>query len=175
MQLIDIIIIVFLIYGFYTGFCNGFFYELASFVSIALGIYMAIYFSDWVRIKLEDVFDYHNSHINIISFVITLVGTVIGVRFLARFLATFAGVLSLGILNKVAGGFFSTMKTLLLLSIVLNLFLKLNKRGGILSHKKVAESTTVIPIVEASQDIYPMLEVWFPEVMEIKEEFKKAL
>ena len=53
MELIDIILAVVLILGVIKGFRNGFFFELASLISILLGIYLAIRFSFVTKSYLE--------------------------------------------------------------------------------------------------------------------------
>ena len=175
MQTVDIVLAGFLAYGFLKGMFKGFFYEMASFVSLAIGVYAAIHFSDLVKTKMEVWFNYHHQYLNIIAFVVTFLLAVVGVLLLAKFFTTAANFASLGLFNQLLGGLFGTLKMLLFLSIILNVFLKLNKKEGLLPHKQVATSVLFLPVVNVSQQIYPFLNEWFPEVMQMKEDLKKSI
>lgn len=175
MQTIDIILASILGYGFIRGLWKGFFYELASFASLAVGIYVSIHFSTFVKIKLELWFNYHSEHISLISFILTFGLTVVGILFLAKFFTKVAYFASLGLINKLFGGLFGLLKMMLFISILLNMFAKLNKKEGLMSHEKVSKSVVYQPIIEISREIYPLLEEYFPEVIKQKEELKKAI
>lgn len=175
MQTLDIILSCILGYGFIKGLWKGFFYELASFLSLMIGIYITIHFSEFVKNRIEVWFHYQSEYINIISFVITFALTVIGILFLAKFFTKVAYFASLGLINTLFGGLFGLLKMMLFVSVLLNFFVKLNKKEGLMTHQKLEESVLFEPVISVSREIYPLLEEWFPEVMQAKEDFKKAI
>ena len=75
----------------------------------------------------------------------------------------------LGWINKLAGGFFSLVKTILLLSILFNLFQKININNMIAKEETLDDSVFYNPIQETSKYIYPSLETWYNDFKNQKE------
>ena len=90
MSYLDIFLGGLLIYGFVRGFWNGFFIELASFVSLLLGIYVAIKFSYIMKSILVGHVSWNPKSIQIVAFILTFILVVIGISFLAKFLTKIA-------------------------------------------------------------------------------------
>ena len=109
---IPIVMIVIVALGFYRGFFFSLDYILLSSLLLIMSI---ILFSNR-----------HQNTIQIVAFIITFILVVIGISLLAKFLTKMANLASLGIVNKVTGGVFGLLKTILILSISLNLFQKIN-------------------------------------------------
>ncbi len=175
MQTVDIILSCFLGYGIVRGLWKGFFYELASFVSLALGVYITIRFSYWVKNWIAVTFDYQSNYLNAIAFILTFILTVIGVMLLAGFLTKMTSLASLGWVNKGFGALFGLLKMILFLSVILYFFTNLNKSEGLVQHEIIDRSILFHPIMSVSKNIYPILEEYFPEVMEQKEALRKAI
>lgn len=175
MHFIDILIIICLGYGIIKGLWKGFFYEMAGFVALGLGIFVAIQFSNLTHKIIESKLDVHGDHLRIIAFIITFFLTVIGIKLLAKIFTQVTRFAFLGIYNTLLGGLFGGLKMLLFLSIFLNIFSRLNQKEGLMTHENVTKSKTFVPITEISKKIYPILNEWFPEIMEQKEILKKAI
>lgn len=175
MHFIDILIIICLGYGIIQGLWKGFFYEMAGFVSLGLGIFIAIQFSNLTHQIIESKLNVHGDQLRIIAFVITFILAVVGIKFSAKFLTQVTKFATMGIFNTILGGVFGGLKMLLFLSIVLNIFTKLNQKEGIMTHESVAKSKTFVPVTEVAKKVYPILDEWFPEVMEHKEILKKVI
>ncbi len=164
MQYIDIVIIGFLIYGVIRGIWDGLFVALASFVSLLLGIYLALKFSNVLQSILSDHVDWSPQTTQIVAFAVTFVLVVVGITILAKVFTKLASFASLGWINKIAGGFFGLLKTILILSIILNLFEKINLNHTFISKEILEKSICYTPIMELSQSIYPTIESWISEV-----------
>lgn len=164
MSYLDIFLGVLLIYGFVRGIWNGFFIELASFVSLLLGIYVAIKFSHLMKTYVGNHVSWNPKTIQIVAFIITFIVVVIGISLLAKFLTKMANLASLGIVNKVTGGVFGLLKTILILSISLNVFQKINVNYTFAEKATIDKSLFYNPIQKMAALIYPSVEEWYKEI-----------
>ena len=126
MGVLDIILLVILLFGAVRGFMNGFFVEIASLVSLALGLYGAIHFSYFVADFLKDKFEWSEKTIQIVAFAITFVIIVTIISLSGKLLTKIADKIALGALNKILGAVFGVMKLGLILSVVLIVFDRFN-------------------------------------------------
>jgi membrane protein required for colicin V production len=92
----------------------------------------------------------------------------LAVHVLAKVLTGIMDFAFLGIFNKLAGAAFSVLKTILLLSIVINLFQKININNMIAKEETLNKSLFYNPIQEVSKYIYPSLEKWYADFKETK-------
>lgn len=170
MQVIDIILGCLLLYGLVRGFWNGFFIEIASLLSLLLGIFIAIKFSSFAQSLLSSHVSWSPKTIQITAFALTFIAVVIGLSILAKFLTTISKFAGLGIFNKIAGAFFGLLKTILLISVALHFFQKMNSKASFVSKEQLVKSILYYPTLEISGKIYPALESWFDEFYPSKEE-----
>lgn len=166
MSFIDIVFTVLLGYALFTGLKNGLFVEIASFGSLVIGIFVAIKFSHLVRLMLEDFIKINPKYIEIVAFAITFLLVVIGIYLLAKFFTGVASFASLGWLNKLGGAIFSILKTILMLSVVISLFQKININHILVKEETLNNSIFYNPIQEVSKFMYPTLEKWYEEFKE---------
>lgn len=164
MSVLDIVLCGFLIYGFIRGLWNGLFVELASLISLILGIYVALKFSFIIRGMLESHVSWSPKTTQIIAFTLTFVLVVVVVYVLAKFFTAIANFASLGLLNKVAGGFFGILKMVLIISVTLNIFQKINSRNTFAEKATLDKSIFYNPILKVAAFIYPSLEEWGTEI-----------
>jgi membrane protein required for colicin V production len=168
MSFLDILLGAFLLYALFKGIKNGLFIELASLLSLILGIYIAIKFSYMIRATLTNHVSSSPKYIEIIAFGLTFIGVVLAVHLLAKVLTEIMDFAFLGIFNKLTGAAFSVLKTILLLSIVLNLFQQININNRIVKEETLNKSLFYKPIQEVSKYIYPSLKKWYTDVKEAK-------
>ena len=164
MSYLDILLGGLLIYGFVRGFWNGFFIELASFVSLLLGIYVAIKFSYLMKLMVASHVSWNPKTIQIVAFIITFILVVIGISLLAKFLTKMANLASLGIVNKVMGSVFGLLKMILMLSVLLSLFQKINFDYTFAAKSTIDNSYFFNPIKKTAEIIYPSIEEWYKEI-----------
>lgn len=158
---IDIFIGICLAIGLFKGVRNGFFVELASLVSMLLGIWIAIKFSHLTQSWLEsNGFEGHR-WISTIAFAATFLTVIIGVSLLAKIFTSIADFASLGLINTIGGGLFGLLKTLLMLSIILSLLQKINVDHVLVSKKTLDDSLLYTPTQKISAWIYPAITEWF--------------
>ena len=166
MGFLDIVLGVILIYGFIRGIWNGLFVELASVISLVLGIFIALKFSFILREILHSHVGWSPKTIQIVAFALTFILVVIGVYILAKFFTTIANFAALGLVNKIAGGFLGLIKMVLILSVTLNLFQKINSKNTFAEKATLDKSTLYNPILKVAAFIYPSIEEWYKDIKE---------
>ncbi|MGV3460827.1 MAG: CvpA family protein [Flavobacterium sp.] len=161
MTWIDIILGGLLVYGFAKGIWKGLVSELTGTVSLFLGIFIAIKFSGFVAGFFSGNINEYPKHAAIIAFIITFVAVIIGVAFVSKIVTKMADFSGLGIANRLLGGTFGCIKMILILSVVLHFFLKINSNHLFAEQKTLDNSLFFSPIMKVSDLIFPALEEWF--------------
>lgn len=161
MSFFDIIVAALLIYSLYKGIKNGLFVEVASFISLLLGIYLAIKFSSLIAGMISKHVSWNPTNIQITAFILTFILVVIGVYFLAKILTGIADFAMLGWMNKLGGGFFRILKTILILSIFIALFEKINFNNTFAKKETLDKSIFYNPVKKVAAFVYPSIEKWY--------------
>ena len=169
MGFLDIILGSLLIFGLYKGIRNGLFVEVASLISLLLGIYFAVKFSILTTNILSGFVHWNPKTIQITAFILTFILVVIGISLLAKFLTGIADFAQLGWINKLGGGFFRILKTILIVSIFLNLFEKINFNNIFAKKETLDKSIFYRPIQKTAGFIYPSIEKWYEDLKKSKQ------
>lgn len=119
MNYLDIIICLFLIFGLFRGFIDGFFVSLASLVGLIAGIYGAIHFSHYVAEYLADMVSWSEQKINLAAFAITFIIIVVLIFLAGKILTQIANFAALGIFNKILGAVFGIVRASFILSVII--------------------------------------------------------
>lgn len=164
MNYLDIILGIILVIAVFDGIKNGLFVELASLISLILGIYFAIKFSFFARDILLRFTHWNPKTIQIIAFIITFLVVISAISFLGQFLTKIADFAHLGVINKLGGGFFRLLKAIVILSIFLNLFEKLNFNNVFARKETLDKSLFYRPIQKTAGLIYPSIERWYDDL-----------
>ncbi len=173
MSFFDIIVAALLVYSLYKGIKNGLFVEVASFISLLLGIYLAIKFSSLVAGMISKHVSWNPNNIQITAFILTFILVVIGVYFLAKILTGIADFAMLGWMNKLGGGFFRILKTILILSIFIALFEKINFNNTFAKKETLDKSIFYNPVKKVAAFVYPSIEKWYETFKEKQAEKSK--
>lgn len=161
MEILDVILGTLLAFAIYKGIKNGLFVELASLLSLIVGIFVAIKFSYIISETLVTVVSWNPKYIKVTAFALTFIAVVVGIHLLAKFFTSIVDFAYLGWLNKLAGALFSILKTILALSVMFNIFQKINMNNLIVKKETLDTSIFYNPIQDISQFIYPTLEEWY--------------
>jgi membrane protein required for colicin V production len=162
MGVIDIVLGALVLFGLVRGFMKGLFVEVASLVALLAGVYGAIHFSNFATEFLQNKTDWSEKTINITAFAITFVVIVLAIGLAGKALTKLADFAALGILNKLAGGVFGALKIALILSVVLNIFDKLNNTIPFLDEETKQDSAFYEPV----KSVFPLI---FPNLLTPKE------
>lgn len=157
MGVVDIILGVLILFGLVRGFIKGLFVEVASLVALVAGVYGAIHFSSFAAEFLQDKTDWNEKTINITAFAITFVVIVLAIGLAGKALTKLADFAALGILNKLLGGVFGAIKIVLILSVVLNIFDRLNATTGLVDDNTIEETILYRPVKSLVPIIFPNL------------------
>ena len=154
MNFLDIILGLLLAYGLYKGLKNGLFVELASLIALIAGIYGAIHFSYITGDYLSKNMEWDEQYMKITSFVITFIAIVILVHLSAKLLTKIADFAMLGLLNKIAGGIFGTLKVAVIIGAVLIFFDGMNNTFSFVNDETKNESKLYPPIKEIGAFVF---------------------
>jgi membrane protein required for colicin V production len=169
MGFLDIVLGCLLLFAIYNGLKKGLFVELASFVSLIIGIFVAIKFSGFLKNVLLQNTSWSPKYVAVVAFALTFIIVVAGIHLLAKVFTGIASFAYLGWLNKFAGACFSVLKTVLALSIVIGLFQKINVNNYIASKKTLDNSIFYNPIREIANFVFPSLEkLYYDGVEKVK-------
>ncbi len=157
MNIVDIIIVTFLLFGFVRGVLKGLLVEVASLVALVVGVYGAIHFSYFVGDWLKASVSWSEKYISLAAFAITFIIIVLSISLLGKILTKVAGVVALGILNKLLGGVFGMLKIGVILSVVFMLFEKINNTLPLVSKEKIETSIFYSPIAKIAPTIFPII------------------
>lgn len=161
MSFFDIIVGGLLCFSLYKGIRNGLFVEMASFFSLILGIYIAIKFSDILKNILFGWLHWNPYTIQIFAFILTFIIVVIGIYMLGKFLTNVADFAFLGWINSIGGGLFRVLKTILIISIFLTLFQKINYHNYLARKETLDKSIFFNPIQKIAGFVFPSIEKWY--------------
>lgn len=157
MNVFDIIITVLLIFAFIRGFSKGFFVEVASLVALVAGVFGAIHFSYFVGDLLEERVDWDENYISLTAFAITFIGIVVAISFLGKMLTKVADFAMLGLVNKILGGVFALIKSVVILSVIFVFFARMNKTIPFVSEKTLEESILYEPVKSIIPSVFPSI------------------
>jgi len=157
MNYLDIIILAPLVWGAFRGFTKGFVISFVSVVALLLGIYCAFRFSEFTAELLTGTLNWHPQKITLISFIITFIVVLAGLHLLARLLDKAIESMALGWLNRIAGLIFGVLKFALIISIVLVLINRVEKRKQIIPTEDKEKSTLYYPLSRLYTCIFPYL------------------
>lgn len=174
MEFIDILIGGFLLYGFLRGIWNGLFVELASFLSLLIGIWAALKFSNTLNLMIQSIVSWSPKTIMVVSFALTFILVFIAITMLAKVFTTLFSFAGLGIFNKILGGVFGIFKMVLIVGVSLGIFEKVNFANHFAEKETLQKSLFYFPVLNTATSIYPSLQEWllkqdFTQEKEIEE------
>lgn len=163
MNLLDILIGVILILGFYKGFKNGLVLELTSLLGLILGIVGAFYLSREYGLYIGNWLDWKDEYLRITTFLLSFLGIVITVSIIGKLITKLIDFVALSFFNKSLGGLFGVLKFVLLLSVFLLLFNVVNTKFNFVSESTLKDSYSY-PILSALTDV-----IW-PKLVEMSQD-----
>ncbi|MCB9188665.1 MAG: CvpA family protein [Flavobacteriales bacterium] len=153
MHYIDIIILIPLLWAGYRGFSKGVIIEVVSILAFVLGIWGAIYFSDYIGEYVKD--NINRKYEPVISFSIIFIIIVIGVFIIGKLLEKVVNLAQLKLANKVAGAFFGVAKILLILSFLVIIIHQYDTKYHFIPKEIQDESLLYNPLIDLSKTVVP--------------------
>ena len=103
MNYIDVVILLFLLYGAFRGFSKGLIIEVATLAGLILGVFIAIRYSPFTEGILKDFLNITSRYLSYIALAVTFLLVVIVVYLLGKMLTRLVDIISLGLVNKLLG------------------------------------------------------------------------
>ena len=119
MNIIEIVLVILLILGAFTGFKRGFVLEIASFVALFLGILGGLHFLHWGLGFLNEQFDITGKVVPFLSFMMIVVGIIILVNLLGKALKKVIHLTPLGGVDTIAGALVGAFKWAFMISVII--------------------------------------------------------
>lgn len=119
MSKVDIVILIFVALGAWSGYKEGFLMEVISLAGIVLGIFLGFKLMGEGMILLEEKFNTDRSTLPYISFIVIFVVVVLLVRLLGSLIKKSVDKSFLGTVDQAFGGILGAFRTLFMLSVVL--------------------------------------------------------
>ena len=157
MNYLDAIIIIPILWFAYKGFTKGLIIELATFIALLLGIYIAGHFSDYTADFLRNKMDFHSRYMSIISFTITFLGVVLLVILFGKSLEKVVNVLLLSFVNKILGALFGLLKAAFVMSTLIYIMATFNFENKIIDIDLQKQSLLYKPIKSVAPSIFPII------------------
>lgn len=157
MNIFDIVIAALLVFAFVRGLMKGFFVEVASLVALVGGVWGAIHFSYFVSDLLKEQVDWEENYISLAAFAITFVAIVVAISLLGKALTKMADFAALGLINKIFGGVFALLKSVVILSVIFVFFNRINNTLPFVGKETLNNSLLYEPVRDLVPSIFPSI------------------
>lgn len=167
MSILDIIVLIILVIAVVSGYKRGLALEVLGISSIFIAAYVSYYStriaSDWITTS----FSYKDELVFILIFILVML---VVVKF-AKLLSTLFNTIGLGILNNIGGSVISAIKSIILMSIALSLFMSLNRKMDFVSQESLYKSVTYKPMSKITEFMFPYFTKAKKGLKDIHEEY----
>jgi membrane protein required for colicin V production len=117
-MVIDIMLVITLLYGFYLGFSKGIISTVLSVVSLLFGVMAALKFGPATTDFLEKAFDSKNPLMFLAGMLLTFVVVMIIIRMIARTMEGLLKTANINIVNQLLGGMLLSSVLIVLFSVL---------------------------------------------------------
>ena len=157
MNLLDIILGIILIFSFVQGMRKGLFVSLASFLGLVLGVFGAIYFSEFAGSYINNWFSLSEETTYFTAKLVTFIVIVFVINWAGKFLTKIADFAFLGLFNKILGGVFNMLFYAFIVSVIFMFFNQWNTTDYVISSEKKENSNLYNPIAALAPLVLPDL------------------
>ena len=147
MNYIDIVILLFLLYGAFRGFSKGLIIEVATLAGLILGVFIAIRYSPFTEGILKDFLNITSRYLSYIALAVTFLLVVIAVYLLGKMLTRLVDIISLGLVLGIA-------KYFIMVCVLLMIVDALNDKFHFISEETRENSLLFDPFLNFAQQMY---------------------
>ena len=148
-----VIIVVVAIMGAFKGFVR----QIVGLLSIFAGVWCAFKFSSWAAVKVQQWCHAGERTMYIACFIIIVVLVILLGWLLARFIEKILKITTLGWLNRLLGAILGAAKIILLLSVIVYTFNRINTNWNLVSNATLKESSIWVWLVDLYEKVFPYL------------------
>lgn len=156
-HILDIIVALPLIWGLYKGFRKGFVIEVATLAALLAGIYGAVRFSDEMAVLIREQWAIDDRYMPILAFALTFIVIVILVNLIGKLLERLVDMVSLGFVNKLAGGLFRSIKVAFVISVIFTMMDAIDEQWGIIPQEVKDNSVLYEPLSQLAPLVIPAI------------------
>ena len=165
MNWLDIVIIIILASGFIKGLFDGLVKQLISVFALILAFVFAGTLAGIIRHLIDTYLHWETSlpptTVNAIYYIIAFILIVSVFGLLSKFVDQIVKHTPIGTLNRLGGGAFGFILSLLLLSFALNVLSAFDMESKIIKKETQEKSITYTPVKMALPIVYPYIEEFF--------------
>ena len=154
MNYIDIVILLFLLYGAFRGFSKGLIIEVATLAGLILGVFIAIRYSPFTEGILKDFLNITSRYLSYIALAVTFLLVVIAVYLLGKMLTRLFDIISLGLVNKLLGTLLGIAKYFIMVCVLLMIVDALNDKFHFISEETRENSLLFDHFLNFAQQMY---------------------
>lgn len=156
-MVLDILVVLALAFGVFTGIKKGFFVSVVAFLSLLIGTMGALKFSNVVKDFLQHKWGWESSFLPVFSFVIAFVLAILVVRLAAQIATKVFEVAFLGFFNRLLGALFQVLVVVLMMSLLYALFDQVNSRFVLVQPETLAQAKSYQVYLFVAEHIFPSL------------------
>ncbi len=153
--IVDIIILLCLGWGAYKGFRKGFFIQSFAFFALILGVWGGLALSKYAEPFLRKYFFIGETAMSAVSFAVVFLIILILVYTSGYLITKVANVMTLGLINRLAGAAFGIFVNALALSVIILILNKVDAKVAFLPKDKLEKSWLYNPIAKIAPALYP--------------------
>ena len=154
MNYIDIVILLFLLYGAFRGFSKGLIIEVATLAGLILGVFIAIRYSPFTEGISKDFLNITSRYLSYIALAVTFLLVVIVVYLLGKMLTRLVNIISLGLVNKLLGTLLGIAKYFIMVCVLLMIVDALNDKLHFISEETRENGLLFDPFHNFAQQMY---------------------
>ena len=154
MNYIDIVILLFLLYGAFRGFSKGLIIEVATLAGLILGVFIAIRYSPFTEGILKDFLNITSRYLSYIALAVTFLLVVIVVYLLGKMLTRLVNIISLGLVNKLLGTLLGIAKYFIMVCVLLMIVDALHDKFHFISEETRENGLLFVPFINFAKQMY---------------------
>jgi len=158
--ILDIILVIPLAWGLVRGLYKGFLLSVGSLVGLIIGIYVANAYSSEVSEYVLRQFVLSKGSAHAISFFILFAGVTFICFLISKLLDRFFKLVMLSWLNRLLGALFGILKSALIVSVILNLVVMVDRYVSFIPEQTKQESVLYEPMLKMVPTILPYVKFY---------------
>ena len=165
-------------YGLIKVIKHGLVKEITGLVSIIVGVYVSIHFSELLTPYFKEILKGNESFIPILSFALLFVVVLLLIKFFGYLADKSMKALALGVINYILGGVFGTLKMVIVISFIIHIadqikiIPKETKQTAVLYPYASEIINVIAPQLEKKMDVFDKIE---QETESAKKKIKKKI
>ena len=153
--IIDGIILLCLVWGAYKGYKKGFIIQSFAIIALVLAIWGGFAFADKLEPFMQKKLELSQLACSIISFVFIFLLVLILVYTSGHLVSKVTNVTALGLINRLSGAAFGILANVLVLSVLIMLFNRVNNKKEFIEQPTLKKSYLYEPVGKVAPAIFP--------------------